>query len=194
VSGRLPTPVRASQLVTALQRLLRRGTAGAAAVVTAPAEPTAAPAAADAPPAAGVGGPIKILLAEDNVVNQLVAKRMLEQAGVAVEVAPNGREALRAFTSGRYDLVFMDLHMPEMDGFEATMRIREWEGSERRTPIVAVTASVLEEDRRRCFAVGMDDFVGKPVQSAMLRGAVAKWVRRAAPDLATAPRRAGQLG
>jgi PAS domain S-box-containing protein len=123
---------------------------------------------------------IPVLVVEDNAVNQKVAVRLLERLGCRVDVAGNGVEALQMSTRLRYRLVFMDCHMPEMDGFEATARIRSLEREQGRkpTPIVALTASVLQEDRDRCALAGMDDIIGKPVQPAEL----ARLLRRFAHD------------
>jgi signal transduction histidine kinase/CheY-like chemotaxis protein len=112
---------------------------------------------------------LRILLAEDNRVNQFLALRLLEKAGHQVETANNGRAALAALARDRFDLVLMDLQMPEMDGFEATARIREQErGTGTRLPIVALTANAMVGDRERCLAAGMDGYVSKPIDAARL--------------------------
>jgi CheY-like chemotaxis protein len=109
--------------------------------------------------------PLHILLVEDNPVNQKVASRLLEKAGHTVVVAGNGKEALRTLDERPFDLVLMDVQMPEMDGLQATARIREREqGTDRRLPIVALTAYALKGDRERCLEAGMDGYVTKPVQ------------------------------
>jgi PAS domain S-box-containing protein len=116
--------------------------------------------------------PLRILLVEDNPVNQLVATRMCEKLGYRVEVAGNGLEALAAVNHIPYDTVLMDVHMPEMDGLEATARIRAAIPAERRPWIIAMTASAMETDRQACFAAGMDDYTPKPVTMDSLEGAL----------------------
>jgi signal transduction histidine kinase/DNA-binding response OmpR family regulator len=119
-----------------------------------------------------------ILLAEDNVVNQRVARVMLEKAGHSVVVAANGRQALRLIEEQAFDLVLMDVQMPEMSGFEATAAIRD---AEKRTgghvAIIAMTAHAMNGDRERCLTAGMDAYISKPVQSATLLDLVTKWSR-----------------
>jgi two-component system sensor histidine kinase/response regulator len=108
----------------------------------------------------------RILLAEDNVVNQRVAARILEKGGHSVVVVANGREALAVLQRETIDLVLMDVQMPEMDGFEATMAIRKDElGGDRHIPIIAMTAHAMTDDRDRCLAAGMDGFVSKPIRA-----------------------------
>ncbi|MFO0877073.1 MAG: response regulator [Gemmataceae bacterium] len=117
--------------------------------------------------------PLRILLVEDNPVNQMVAQRMLEKAGHRVVVAENGRQALNRLSVEPVDLVLMDLQMPEMDGLEATRTIRSQEaGTNRRLPILAVTADAVGGDRERCLAAGMDAYLTKPVQSTALLKAI----------------------
>jgi two-component system, sensor histidine kinase and response regulator len=105
-----------------------------------------------------------VLLAEDNQVNQLVARLMLERMGYAVEVVGDGAAAVTAAATGRYDVVLMDCQMPGMDGFEATVAIRREEPAGRRLPIVALTASALQSDQQHCLEAGMDAHVAKPIQ------------------------------
>ncbi len=107
--------------------------------------------------------PLKILIAEDNRVNQMVAIGLLERVGYRVDVAANGLEALEAVSRQKYDLIFMDCHMPEMDGYEATKEICK-KYSQNRPVIIALTANVLQEDKDKCLASGMDSFVSKPIK------------------------------
>ena len=119
----------------------------------------------------------RILVAEDNLVNQQVAQGMLEWLGCAADVVSNGREALLAVRSGGYDMVLMDVHMPEMDGLEATREIRAWERASGRAtplPIVALTANALSGDRELCIASGMNDYVSKPISRHDLDDAITR--------------------
>jgi len=110
-----------------------------------------------------------VILAEDNPVNQKFALRVLQKNGHTVEVAGTGKEALDAWQKGPCDVILMDVQMPEMDGFEATARIREQEsGSGRRTPIVAMTAHAMKGDRERCLEAGMDGYVTKPIKATAM--------------------------
>jgi CheY-like chemotaxis protein/HPt (histidine-containing phosphotransfer) domain-containing protein len=122
--------------------------------------------------------PLRILLAEDNVVNQKLALRLLERMGYRADVAANGLEAVAAVERQPYDLVFMDVQMPEMDGFEATREIvRRWpEG--RRPRIVAMTANAMQGDRELCRAAGMDDYVSKPIRVEELVAALERSAAR----------------
>jgi CheY-like chemotaxis protein len=114
-------------------------------------------------------------LAEDNAVNQTLAVRLLEKRGYIVSVAGNGREALAALDKEGIDLVLMDVQMPEMDGLQATVAIRERERSTgRHTPIVAMTAHALKSDEGRCLSAGMDAFISKPIRTNELFATIEK--------------------
>jgi two-component system, sensor histidine kinase and response regulator len=142
---------------------------------------------------------LEILLAEDNEVNQKLAKRLLEKRGHHVMAAGNGLEALEAIRAGHYDLVLMDVHMPEMDGFEATRVLRaEEKESGRHQPVVAMTALVMKGDRERCMAAGMDGYLPKPIRSQELDQilelyAAHKVSLEAAPEASLSTLRAGDM-
>jgi CheY-like chemotaxis protein len=112
---------------------------------------------------------LNVLLAEDNAVNQKLATRLLQKMGHQVTVAANGEEAVRAYAAGRFDVILMDVQMPEMNGFEATAHIREHEQrTGEHVPIVALTAHAMQGDRDRCLDAGMDDYLSKPLNSIAL--------------------------
>jgi CheY-like chemotaxis protein len=132
---------------------------------------------------------VRILVADDQAVNRKLTMRQLEKLGCTVDVVANGREALDAVSRTRYDLIFMDCHMPGMDGFEVTKEIRRLEGSGPRTPVIALTASVRGRDREHCLAAGMDDFVQKPMSEPELIRVLSQWIPgRPAIDAATVAR------
>ena len=142
--------------------------------------------AAEAPgpgPDAPRGDGVSILVAEDNEINTLLTVSLIKRMGHHVDSVRDGAEALAAIeTRGRYDLVLMDVHMPGMDGIEATRRLREAEarrqyGDRTRLPVIALTASVMDEDRQNCRAAGMDDFLTKPLDPNALTAAIARWTK-----------------
>ncbi len=118
---------------------------------------------------------LKVLVAEDNKINQMLARSLLRRAGHRVEVVSDGAEAVAAVQRGEFDVVLMDVHMPEVDGFEATRRIRALPGDLCRIPIVALTADALEGDRRRCIEAGMDDYLSKPIDFEELHATLERW-------------------
>jgi signal transduction histidine kinase/ActR/RegA family two-component response regulator len=121
----------------------------------------------------------RILLAEDNVVNEKVARRFLQKLGYSVDVAHNGRAAVQAWATGRYDLILMDCQMPELDGYQATREIRNRENGASRIPIVALTAHAMKDDDVKCRTAGMDDHLAKPLDREQLRQCLARFLRRA---------------
>jgi two-component system sensor histidine kinase/response regulator len=150
----LSKPIKPSDLLEALQLLLTPG------------EMTAIPHRFEEQGMPRTARPLRILLAEDNLVNQKLALRLLEKAGHAVAVANNGREALDAIAREAYDVVLMDVQMPVMGGFEATAALRERErGTGGHLPIVATTAHAMKGDREQCEAAGMDAYLAKPIQA-----------------------------
>ena len=122
----------------------------------------------------------RVLLAEDNIVNQQVAARMLEKLGCRVTVVASGKDAVEMVRRFPYDLIFMDCLMPEMDGFEATREIQRLEGGKQHVPIIAMTALAIEGDRERCLEAGMDDYLAKPVTLEALQAALEYWMQTVA--------------
>jgi signal transduction histidine kinase/DNA-binding response OmpR family regulator len=166
VAACLTAPVRPSRLRAGLTQVLE-GVRTAPAPARDASTPTTAP---------GTAGALRVLVAEDNRINQMVVVRMLEKAGHRVDVAGNGRLALGLLERGPYDLVLMDCQMPEMDGFEAARAIRAAEaGTGRHLVIVALTANAMEGDRERCLAAGMDDYLAKPITQAALAAVLMRW-------------------
>jgi CheY-like chemotaxis protein len=175
ISAYLLKPLKQSELLNTIQDVLsacgvpRLMEAGR----RAPPEPKVTPSAR----------PLRVLLAEDNAINQQLAVRILQKRGHEVVVAANGQEALAALEQGRFDLVLMDVEMPEMGGFEATARLRAREqGTDGRLPVVALTAHAMKGDRERCLAAGMDGYVTKPILARELFAAIDAALAGRAPE------------
>lgn len=128
----------------------------------------------------------RILLVDDNMVNQVVAARLLEKAGCKCDIAGGGAQAVEMQAAQGYELILMDCEMPEIDGFEATRRIRAAEGQARHTPIIALTACTGQGEREQCLAAGMDDFISKPIRPQMLTDMLARWLPAGAIAAASA--------
>jgi CheY-like chemotaxis protein len=172
ITAYLTKPVRQSELYNCLVRVLAGSESGVTPANTAH-RATSPEGLFDA----------NVLVAEDNAVNQELALHMLEDLGCRARAVGNGRLALEAFQQAdgqdRYDLILMDCHMPEMDGFQATAAIRQSEytdSSSARIPIIALTADALEGDREKCLAAGMDDYLSKPYSQKQLQQAIERWL------------------
>ncbi len=124
----------------------------------------------------------RVLLAEDNEFNRVLIERVLKTLNCEVDLAPSGREAVRKFHQGKYDLVLMDCHMPDLDGLEATRQIRAVEGPGQHVPILAVTAGTVPGARQACLQAGMDDFIAKPFSLSTLRRKASHWLSMAVRD------------
>ena len=133
-------------------------------------------------------GVVRILLAEDNITNQQVALGILKKLGLRADAVANGKEAVKALETLPYDLVLMDVQMPEMNGLEATRHIRNLQSAVRnhRIPIIAMTAGAMQGDREKCLEAGMNDYVSKPVSPQALAEALDKWLPREAAAGGTA--------
>jgi PAS domain S-box-containing protein len=169
VDAYLTKPVAQKELQAAILRVLQPSVPGASYRARLPLD------GAPSPQPLQPSGPLRILLAEDNAVNQKVAVRLLEHEGHSVVVVGNGREALEALDREAFQLVLMDIQMPEMDGFEATAAIRERELTNgQRVPILAMTAHAMSGDKDRCLNAGMDGYIAKPVSKAGLKEAISR--------------------
>jgi two-component system sensor histidine kinase/response regulator len=169
----LPKPVTATTLLDCLRQLRAqdhgRGDPGAASPLI------TVHSIAERRPA-----PLRILLADDNPVNCRIAVLMLEKAGHQIDVVNGGCDAIEAVRGKPYDLVLMDVQMPDVDGLEATRRIRALPAAHAGVPVIAITASAMQGDDQRCFDAGMNDYVTKPIDRARLLSKVSEWGYRAA--------------
>jgi two-component system, sensor histidine kinase and response regulator len=171
IAGYVTKPVKRSRLLRAVNAALALEEQGT---------PSSAPVAG---PAAFETRSLHILLAEDNAVNQKLAMRVLEKRGHAVSLAETGKVALETFEKQDFDLILMDLQMPEMDGLEATVAIRKREQlSGKHIPIIAMTANAMPGDKERCLAAGMDGYVSKPLQVKELLAMIEECVPATAPS------------
>lgn len=132
----------------------------------------------DGPPYAS----LRILVVDDNAVNRQVAQRMVEKLGFQVDAADDGQQAIDLHNAHPYDLILMDCQMPNLDGYQATQRIRAQEGASRRTPIVALTACSTPDEWKKCQASGMDDFITKPLRPRILQQTLGNWLRPVATE------------
>ena len=165
-SGYLLKPVKQQMLFDAIVAALNRGTETASGLITrhmlAEQRKTG----------------LRLLLAEDNTINQKLAVVLLQKAGYSVDAVETGAQALEKFKSGQYSAILMDVQMPEMDGFESTHQIREWEKeSKGHIPIIAMTAHAMQGDRERCLEAGMDDYVSKPLEPKVLFNTLDRWLQ-----------------
>jgi len=164
-------PIRKASLLRGIQRAWSEIPAPAP---SAPQPAATAPSTAPAAPRKSA----RILIAEDNVVNQTLARRMVEKLGHHADVVADGRKALDALAAGTYDLVLMDCHMPELDGYAATTELRRREEPGTRVPVIALTANVVAGEREHCLSVGMDDYLSKPVKFAELAATIDRWLAK----------------
>jgi CheY-like chemotaxis protein len=171
VDAYLTKPIRRAQLYACLEQIFASGTGDQA-----PAPTAASNALRTAPRTTRPTSPLRMLVAEDNTVNQQVIVRMLEKRGYRADVAATGLAAVEATRHSRYTLIFMDCQMPEMDGYDATREIRALESREdRHIPIVALTANAQAGAGDLCLAAGMDDYITKPLTLAKLDSALSRW-------------------
>jgi signal transduction histidine kinase/ligand-binding sensor domain-containing protein/DNA-binding response OmpR family regulator len=169
VAACMPKPVRVGAMLDSIDRIF--------AIETRVFAESGASRAAPSTTACTQTHAARVLLVEDNAVNQKIAATYLKRLGCEVEIAPDGEQAVHAFSANRYDLVLMDMQMPVMDGLEATRRIRAAEPVGRRTPIVALTADAMQGARERCLEAGADDYLTKPLELSRLKEAVERFAK-----------------
>ncbi len=167
IAARLSKPIRQSELFNAIMTVLATSRGGRLS------ESSAEPAVIASDPPRKSNRPLKILLAEDHVINQILAIKLLSKSGHTVVVAPDGSKAVAEFNKNQFDLILMDVQMPEMDGFEATAVIRSLEADRGgHIPIVALTAHAMKGDRERCLAAGFDGYISKPINPVELNNEI----------------------
>jgi CheY-like chemotaxis protein len=186
--GVLFKPIRQSRLIAIINTLLTgveeasvvEEAGGKAALRAAPAPSPAGESGAVATPSETSAGPPRVLVVDDNLVNQKLSSKMLQRLGCEVQIVENGQLAVERLQERGFDVVFMDCQMPVMDGYEATrrVRIREENAKLARTPIVAMTANAMQGDREKCLAAGMDDYITKPFKPADFKRMLESWVTR----------------
>jgi PAS domain S-box-containing protein len=185
IDAHLLKPVQPDELLETIYQVMSRGNANG--------PPAARPAgereqtAASAP----VARPLRVLVAEDNEFNAQLLEQLLGRRGHHVRLANNGRAALALAEAGGFDLLLLDMHMPELDGFQVAQAVRARERKGSRLPIIALTARSRKEDRERCLAVGMDDFLAKPIQAADLWAAIERVVRIRSPGTGVRSQQSG---
>jgi len=170
-------PIRQSELYDVLTSALVSSSQVSATLISTPS--SSGNSEAQAEPTANVKSPQRgrVLLAEDNMINQQVAQSMLANFGLSVEIANNGEEAVALLQTQTFDIVLMDCHMPVMDGYQASAALRQRElTGDRRMPVVALTANAMLGDREQCIAVGMDDYLAKPYSRAQLEQVLNRWL------------------
>ena len=169
-AGYLVRPVRGD----ALDRRLLAGAAGEPGEIRPGIAAESEPTDRDAGGQSGQHGP-RVLIAEDNPINQMLASALLRKLGYDHETVANGAEAVQAVSDRQFDMVLMDVHMPDVDGLDATLQIRQLAGPRSEIPIVALTANAMAEDRQRCLAAGMNDYISKPIEEAELQRVLQQW-------------------
>jgi PAS domain S-box-containing protein len=186
IAACLTKPVKQSHLFDCIATVMA-GSAGEPPDEEPGASELMASASTDPARAAGRREHVRILVAEDNAVNQKVILRQLHKLGYSADAVGDGAEVIESLARIPYDIVLMDCQMPEMDGYEATRRVREHETGSRRTAIIAMTANALEGDRERCLAAGMDDYISKPVKEEQLAVILERWSPEAEAQMESDP-------
>jgi CheY-like chemotaxis protein len=172
----LPIAKALAELMGGTLTVTSRAGQGTAFRATLPMDSVCPQAAEEPGRAQGDFGGWRVLLVDDSRVNLIVSRHALQKHGCEVTTAMDGQEALNLLATSHFDLVLMDVRMPVLDGLEATRRLRRTERGDRRTPVVALTAGALLEERDECFAAGMDDFATKPFTAESIEALLVKWL------------------